>query len=114
MRDTSEGQSRGKHNNFRAEIGPLDWKDYKLGDVMTPAKGSRAKFGPAPECDGRSFWANGIGTCNACRVDVCARIELRDNRVALIDVIPTPAAKQMVDFLADWGFLHDSRRHRRP
>lgn len=120
VRDTSEGQSKSKHNTFRAEVacpackkkseiafkaevGPLEWRDFKVGDELK-ARG-KAAYAPAPECAGKSFWASGIGSCHACRADICARIEIRKNRFDKADVIALPPDAKMVDFLADWGFL---------
>lgn len=120
VRDTSEGKSKGRHNTFRAEVacpacektstiafkaevGPLEWREFKVGDELK-ARG-KAAFAPAPECAGRSFWSSGVGTCELCRADLCARIEVRKNRFDKAVVIAAPPEAKMVDFLADWGFL---------
>lgn len=128
-RDTSEGQSKGRHNNFRdtvecpsckkkgevsfkAEIGPLEWRDFKIGDELKATK-TKVAYAPAPECEGRNFWGNGVGACNVCRAEVYARIDVRENRFSRVNLVDAPTEKQMADFLTDWGFLHDSGRYRR-
>jgi hypothetical protein len=91
---------------FQGHIGRLEWMDLRLGDQVFEREGESRKvpMGPDPDVIGRDFWAHALGACPQCNAEMYARVEVRENKVHDIRVVPLPPGRDGYSFLLEWGF----------